>query len=544
MANIYGTQTTMQIIMDKSSVTSAFKNISDGLVKSLGAAREGFEKGKAGLPRGIYGPQGAAASMGSVAGKISSGVKGLEEKGAEITGGKGMEALKTGAVMGTVVSLMRDGNDMLGSLMKMFRTMFQLLILPLIMVLMPVIVPVLRSMADNIKKFTEAMKTGDVPEMVVTFLPLATMGILAILAAGVASVAINLTVGAIAAALQGVLSGALSAVVSLTTSFAGILYAGASSLGAFLAANAGFIFPILGAALVGLAVGIVIADVALKKDAARKKGQEFIWDSMEGKHGVIYATLEVSQPTKPMTALEGAGKQWSMLIGDPLTYLQSAMATLSSGVPILGENFWSKLTETFDRATLAEELGNSIAEPVAYGMESMLGVGSNTRKGPLSNVVSWMPNFFITLIAGMQAWAPKFESTLTEIFTKAMQGAINITSSAVSRIMDMIASASKALSSLNSSKISTSNINAPNIPRMAEGGIVTSPTLAMIGESGPEAVVPLGKGMGGEKIIITNYITVSPGADKGEMEKLFTKFAREQGKELRRRTSYIGGIYA
>lgn len=38
----------------------------------------------------------------------------------------------------------------------------------------------------------------------------------------------------------------------------------------------------------------------------------------------------------------------------------------------------------------------------------------------------------------------------------------------------------------------------PEIPRMASGGIVTRPTLALIGEAGPEAVVPLGRGgMGG-----------------------------------------------
>jgi hypothetical protein len=41
----------------------------------------------------------------------------------------------------------------------------------------------------------------------------------------------------------------------------------------------------------------------------------------------------------------------------------------------------------------------------------------------------------------------------------------------------------------------------PNIPMLAQGGIVTSPTLAMIGEAGPEAVVPLSRagefGMGG-----------------------------------------------
>jgi len=34
----------------------------------------------------------------------------------------------------------------------------------------------------------------------------------------------------------------------------------------------------------------------------------------------------------------------------------------------------------------------------------------------------------------------------------------------------------------------------PSVPHLAEGGIVTSPTLALIGESGPEAVVPLGSG--------------------------------------------------
>ena len=39
-------------------------------------------------------------------------------------------------------------------------------------------------------------------------------------------------------------------------------------------------------------------------------------------------------------------------------------------------------------------------------------------------------------------------------------------------------------------------INAPNIPRLATGGIVNRPTLALIGESGPEAVVPLDRRSG------------------------------------------------
>jgi hypothetical protein len=36
-------------------------------------------------------------------------------------------------------------------------------------------------------------------------------------------------------------------------------------------------------------------------------------------------------------------------------------------------------------------------------------------------------------------------------------------------------------------------VTVPQIPMLADGGVVTRPTLAMIGESGPEAVVPLSR---------------------------------------------------
>jgi hypothetical protein len=44
----------------------------------------------------------------------------------------------------------------------------------------------------------------------------------------------------------------------------------------------------------------------------------------------------------------------------------------------------------------------------------------------------------------------------------------------------------------------------PDIPMLAAGGIVTGPTLAMIGEAGPEAVIPLDRmgSMGGNNVTI------------------------------------------
>jgi hypothetical protein len=65
----------------------------------------------------------------------------------------------------------------------------------------------------------------------------------------------------------------------------------------------------------------------------------------------------------------------------------------------------------------------------------------------------------------------------------------------------------------------TSNTPAPgrmSIPRMAEGGIVSSPTLALIGEAGPEAVVPLDRMAtgGGVTINVTGGLATS--AEIGE----------------------------
>jgi hypothetical protein len=56
-----------------------------------------------------------------------------------------------------------------------------------------------------------------------------------------------------------------------------------------------------------------------------------------------------------------------------------------------------------------------------------------------------------------------------------------------------------------------------NIPKMAEGGIVNSATLALIGEKGPEAVIPLSKmGQMGGNYTINVQGGISSSADIGE----------------------------
>jgi hypothetical protein len=65
----------------------------------------------------------------------------------------------------------------------------------------------------------------------------------------------------------------------------------------------------------------------------------------------------------------------------------------------------------------------------------------------------------------------------------------------------------------------------PNIPKLAAGGIVTSPTLALIGEAGPEAVVPLNRGnsMGNNVTINVN------GGDPNAVVSALRSYMRTNG---------------
>ena len=59
------------------------------------------------------------------------------------------------------------------------------------------------------------------------------------------------------------------------------------------------------------------------------------------------------------------------------------------------------------------------------------------------------------------------------------------------------------------------SLDIPEIPKLAKGGIVRSPTLALIGEAGPEAVVPLGRG-GGVGGVTINILGPTYGFDDFE----------------------------
>jgi len=69
----------------------------------------------------------------------------------------------------------------------------------------------------------------------------------------------------------------------------------------------------------------------------------------------------------------------------------------------------------------------------------------------------------------------------------------------------------------------------PKIPLLADGGIVTGPTLAMIGERGPEAVIPLNRGGIGGNITVNVYSTLADATLPDKLVNALRAYNRRSG---------------
>jgi phage-related protein len=108
-----------------------------------------------------------------------------------------------------------------------------------------------------------------------------------------------------------------------------------------------------------------------------------------------------------------------------------------------------------------------------------------------------------------KAWTSLW-SGVGNTLTMVWEGVKTTIKNSINWILEKINSVIRAMNSVaekGAGVLGMSALRIPEIPLLAAGGIVNSPTLAMIGEAGPEAVIPLsrmnGFGNGGPIINIT-----------------------------------------
>jgi len=100
--------------------------------------------------------------------------------------------------------------------------------------------------------------------------------------------------------------------------------------------------------------------------------------------------------------------------------------------------------------------------------------------------------FLNDLVLGFQTMVATIEGIVT--------GFVNNIKSAFATVTSLISSIRSAAGSVGStvSNVASSVLSA--VPHFASGGIVTSPTMALVGEAGPEAIIPLSAFNGGNSL--------------------------------------------
>ena len=141
----------------------------------------------------------------------------------------------------------------------------------------------------------------------------------------------------------------------------------------------------------------------------------------------------------------------------------------------------------------------------------------------LSSSVKSVGDFFRTTFEAIGGWVSSaFDGAMSKI-----RGFINTIIDMVNSVVTVINGLGGAISALTGNTI---NIKVNKIPKLAKGGLVTTPTTAMIGEAGPEMVIPLkefqqmtGTGEGASRVI--NYYA-APNQSLDAQQALFTAMKR------------------
>ena len=101
-----------------------------------------------------------------------------------------------------------------------------------------------------------------------------------------------------------------------------------------------------------------------------------------------------------------------------------------------------------------------------------------------------------------------------------LEGGLNFAIRGLNKILDGIDKAAGPF-------VNFGSIPEVNLPRLAEGGIVTGPTIALIAEAGPEAVIPLDRagGFNGGASITVNV----NGGDPNQILRILQQYVRQSG---------------
>lgn len=169
-----------------------------------------------------------------------------------------------------------------------------------------------------------------------------------------------------------------------------------------------------------------------------------------------------------------------------------------------------------DSAKAQQEYDESFVGAISNSIEQMRPLTQQLGEQILPSLTSGLDTFFATIRDGSASAGEAFRAFGADIL-QTMQHIAN---------QALAIEGLKAFFSLFGVNLPALNVGSLSAPKpMAEGGIVTKPTLSITGERGPEAVIPLSRmgdvlRGGGESTIVLNQTIVAP---PGTDQKAFAK---------------------
>jgi len=197
-----------------------------------------------------------------------------------------------------------------------------------------------------------------------------------------------------------------------------------------------------------------------------------------------------------------------------------------SGVAgFISEAFDGIVTGLVDLADVGQDIFDEIFKQVSENLDPLAKFGQEVLDD---------------LTEGLGSFASDISKGVSEFVDEIVNGLRNMGKSFINAIVEGINKIIDFINSLLAQIPFTTPI--PKILPLAQGGIVTKPTLALIGERGPEAVIPLGRGGAGIGTTINQTFNIQA-LDTESMKKAIEEANREMLAEAKRQGTFVGRTF-
>lgn len=239
-----------------------------------------------------------------------------------------------------------------------------------------------------------------------------------------------------------------------------------------------------------------------------------MWDTLKGAFDLIAGILtgDFSRAWDGLKGMIGGVVEWikTTLLALPITIAQAALAIgtsivtgIGSGIVNLAETVWGKITE-MPGALLKlagqwlgglQEIGGKVIDWIVSGVSGLAAAIwdkiSGFASALASNVAEGAKDAIVGIGEKIVDWIVSGVTGVASGITKAVKAAINL---GIDALNAGISGLNKGVGLINAIIPGGDPVpEIPKIPHLAAGGIVTRPTFALIGEAGPEAVIPLNR---------------------------------------------------